>query len=205
MEPRLLALESDGAAGTGITVNQTTRREARDRRSVSAELFSQQMRKELVETPVRNEYETLQAQVKTLPRNDLSMGTAGVEQHGDDGFADEEDDTLIIHHASNENLQQHTPTGYVSFDPALDPMTPAPITKHGSHGAEDRGMRTCPPKQTQQGLDQGQGQGQDDAMKRRLAALKDDTTGKGRRTTMAAGAFDWGKSYTPKVRSPLAR
>ena len=220
MEPRMLALDSDGGINK-MMVGPASKRDAHDRRSVSAEHFTPQMKADLINTPVRNSYDNVQ-----IPLYQHETYHDDEADGGDDDDQDQDqDDTVEIH------PQSHTPTGYVRFDPAVDPMTPAPAIStttavNGAAGRGGRGMQSCPPKQTQQGLfDTGldrEGPGQpggemmDEGMRRRLAAVRMEESKKNRRTTTAGGGFDWGGAgigngsgnssrYSPKIRSPLAR
>lgn len=187
MEPRMLMIDNGSLSAA--------KGKERQRRSVSAETFTDKMREELIYTPVRG-LSFAQA-TKANEKFSTSPSDNGKQEDINDGPEDQEiDDDTEIHHTP-----QQTPTGYVKYDPATD-MSPA--TPYLLNQANRLVQMSCPPKQTGQGLfgneerqmmmeeggdELAKRNNYDEGMRRRLEAV--------RRKTM--------QGWKPKVGSPLGR
>lgn len=177
MEPRALMNENGSLSAA--------RGKGGQRRSVSAETFTEKMREELVNTPVRG---LVLEKASEQGQND--KGISQRDDGADENQDDDNDDTTEIH------LPAQTPTGYVKYDPTTD-MSPA--TPYLLNQANRLAQMSCPPKQTGQGLfddnnhngpmQRDPGDVEDEGMRRRLEAV--------RRKTMAG--------WKPKIGSPLGR
>ena len=179
MEPRAL-----------VNANGNLSASRAGRRVTSAEFMTEKMREELVNTPVRT-YEAPQASVRE------SMG-----------FLDDNTDISSTYNSPTttmnvRNAGVSTPTELVNWDPSTA-MTPAAtgiammetpfLMKQGDRAMQENGLKSCPPKQTNRGIFDGDDdtENQQTAKKEKMKVKLDNA----RRRTMG---------WKPKVGSPLGK